>query len=72
MTAHWGIPDPSKVEGHHAEVALAFDEAYRMLQQRIQVFIALPFQSLDHLALHGELKTIGRMDGATAMAKADA
>ena len=73
MTAHWGIPDPSKVEAHlHAEIALAFDETYRMLHQRILIFIALPIASLDRLALHEQLKTIGRMEGGTEKAKAGA
>lgn len=69
MTAHWGIPDPAAAEGTSAEIALAFDEAYRMLQRRISVFTSLPFASLDRLKLHGKLKEIGRMDGATARAK---
>ncbi len=76
MTAHWGIPDPSKAEEthHHAEIALAFDDAYRMLHQRILIFIALPIASLDHMALHDELHAIGRMEGASAgvLAKAGA
>jgi protein-tyrosine-phosphatase len=72
MTAHWGIPDPAAAVGTPAEIALAFDEAYRMLHRRILVFIALPHASLDRLALHEELKAIGRMAGATEQAKATA
>jgi hypothetical protein len=30
MTAHWGIPDPAEATGSPAEVALAFEDAYRM------------------------------------------
>jgi len=71
LTAHWGIPDPAKVEGLHAEIAAAFDETYRMLHQRILAFAALPIVSLDRLALHEELRTIGRMAGATEMAQTD-
>ena len=72
MTAHWGIPDPAAAVGTPAEIAVAFDEAYRMLHRRILVFIALPHASLDRLALHEELKAIGRMAGATEQAKATA
>src|SRR6516162_1820963 len=46
MTAHWGIPDPAAASGTPAEVAQAFREAYRLLNQRISVFTALPLRSL--------------------------
>jgi protein-tyrosine-phosphatase len=69
MTAHWGIPDPAQAQGSEAEIALAFKDAYRMLHQRIGVFVALPIRSLDQLSLQHRLKKIGRMEGATAKAK---
>jgi arsenate reductase (thioredoxin) len=59
MVAHWGVPDPAKVEGTEAEQALAFAEAYRMLSQRISIFANLPLDGLDHLALHERLTGIG-------------
>jgi protein-tyrosine-phosphatase len=68
MTAHWGVPDPAEASGNAAEIALAFQDAYRMLHQRIAVFAALPIKSLDILSLQARLKEIGRMDGATAKA----
>ena len=68
MTAHWGVPDPAEAKGSPAEVALAFKDAYRMLNQRIGVFMALPIRSLDQLALQRRLKEIGRMEEATAKA----
>ena len=69
MTAHWGIPDPAAAEGSDAEIALAFSNAYRMLQRRIEVFAALPLGGLDRLSLQQKLKDIGRSEGATAMAR---
>jgi arsenate reductase (thioredoxin) len=68
MTAHWGVPDPAEAKGSSAEIALAFKDAYRMLNQRIGIFVALPIRSLDQLTLQARLKEIGRMDGATAKA----
>jgi arsenate reductase (thioredoxin) len=68
MTAHWGVPDPAEAAGTPAEVALAFKDAYRMLHQRIAIFVALPVRSLDALSLQARLKEIGRMEGATAKA----
>lgn len=71
MTAHWGIPDPAAAQGTAAEIALAFDEAYKMLFRRISVFTSLPLASLDRLKLESKLKDIGRLDGATAKAMQD-
>lgn len=65
MTAHWGIPDPAEATGTPAEIAMAFREAYRLLNQRIAIFVALPIRSLDELALRNKLKDIGEMEGAT-------
>jgi protein-tyrosine-phosphatase len=64
MTAHWGIPDPAEAKGSEAEIALAFKDAYRMLHQRIGIFVALPVQSLDRLTLQSKLRDIGRISHA--------
>lgn len=71
MTAHWGIPDPAAAEGSEAEIAAAFNDAYRMLERRIELFLALPIDKLDNMVLTRRLKDIGAGDGATAMAKAN-
>jgi protein-tyrosine-phosphatase len=68
MTAHWGVPDPAEATGTPAEVALAFKDAYRMLERRIGIFVSLPLQSLDQLSLQKRLREIGRLGGATAKA----
>jgi arsenate reductase (thioredoxin) len=60
MTAHWGVPDPAAATGSPAEIALAFKDTYRMLNQRIGIFTSLPLQSLDRLTLRNKLKEIGR------------
>jgi arsenate reductase len=60
MTAHWGIPDPASATGNPAEIALGFKDAYRMLNQRIGIFSALPLGSLDQLSLQAKLNDIGR------------
>jgi arsenate reductase len=70
MTAHWGVPDPAEAKGTPAEIAQAFADAYRMLNQRSGIFIALPIASLDQLTLQSRLREIGRMSGATAKAEA--
>jgi arsenate reductase len=60
MTAHWGVPDPAAVEGTEAEKAFAFDDTYRMLNQRISIFVNLPLQSLSKLSLQKQLDQIGQ------------
>jgi arsenate reductase len=68
MTAHWGLLDPAEAKGNPAEIALAFKDTYRMLNQRIGIFTSLPLHSLDQMSLQKKLREIGRMEGATARA----
>jgi protein-tyrosine-phosphatase len=60
MTAHWGVPDPSQAVGTEAERRFAFADTYRMLNQRIGIFVSLPLRSLDSLTLQKRLDDIGR------------
>jgi arsenate reductase len=71
MTAHWGIPDPAATTGSEAEIAVVFKDAYRMLNRRIELFLALPIEKLDKLVLQRRLRLIGAEDGATQMAKGE-
>ena len=60
MTAHWGLPDPVKVEGPEAVRRVAFSETYRMLRSRISIFVSLPIGLLDRMALQRNLDDIGK------------
>lgn len=62
MSAHWGVPDPAAAEGTEAERRVAFADAYRMLANRISIFVNLPMASLDRLTLEAKLREIGRHD----------
>lgn len=66
MSAHWGLPDPAAVEGSEAEKTLAFADAYRMLNNRISIFVNLPITSLDSLSLQKRLDDIGKTQGEPA------
>ena len=68
VSAHWGIEDPSHVEGSEIEKERAFAEAFRYMRNRISAFVGLPIGKLDGLTLRGKLGDIGRMDGASAKA----
>lgn len=66
MTAHWGLPDPTKAEGSEAEKGLAFADTLRMLNQRISIFVNLPIESLSRLSLQKRLEDIGRISGTAS------
>jgi protein-tyrosine-phosphatase len=60
MTAHWGVLDPAAAEGSEADRHFAFAETYRMLNNRLSIFISLPMTSLDKIALQRRLDEISR------------
>jgi len=60
ITAHWGIPDPAAVEGTDEQKRRAFDDAFRVLERRISLFLSLPIRSLEQLVLQERLSEIGR------------
>jgi arsenate reductase len=59
MTAHWGVPDPASASGSPEEIARAFRDAFSILDRRIGLFLALPFATLERLALQREIESIG-------------
>jgi arsenate reductase len=70
MTAHWGLPDPAAASGNEAEIRLAFADAFRMLNNRISIFVNLPLRSLDQLSLQKQLDRIGKTREGDAPASA--
>ncbi|MDM7955742.1 arsenate reductase ArsC [Blastomonas sp.] len=68
MTAHWGIEDPAAVEGEGQREA--FLKALRYLSNRIALFLALPIDSIDQMAMKQKLKDIGTAEGASSGASA--
>lgn len=65
MTAHWGIEDPSSVEGSDIEKERAFSMAARFMKNRITAFLNLPLSTIDRMAVEHHLERIGRMEGTT-------
>ena len=63
VSAHWGMPDPVKVEGTDAQKSLAFQQAYGALRNRIIAFAALPLASLDRISLQKAVDNIAREGG---------
>ncbi|MGK7752816.1 MULTISPECIES: helix-turn-helix domain-containing protein [unclassified Roseovarius] len=67
VSAHWGMPDPVKATGTDAQKALAFQQAYGALQNRIKAFTSLSLDSLDRISLQKAVDDIGRTNaGASA------
>lgn len=59
VTAHWGFPDPSHVEGDEAKKRAAFAKTYREITQRIRLFLNLPIDKLDRISMQAKLREIG-------------
>jgi arsenate reductase len=60
MTAHWSIPDPAAIKGTPDEIARAFLDAFVILDRRIGLFLSLPLNTLEQLAVQREINRIGR------------
>jgi arsenate reductase (thioredoxin) len=60
MTAHWGVPDPAAVVGTSEQIERAFRDAYVMLDRRVSLFLCLPLDSLDKLAIQKQIDWIGK------------
>ncbi len=70
MFAHWGVYDPAKAAGNPSQVRLAYADTFRMLTNRIGIFVNLPLAALDKLAMQRQLDTIGGKADAPATAAA--
>jgi arsenate reductase len=58
VTAAWPLPDPVKFTGNAAERSTLLNELYASLCRRIEIFTALPFASLDRMAMKARLDQI--------------
>ena len=59
VTAHWGFADPAAVEGSDAEKRAAFAQTLRQIRNRVQLFLSLPLETLDRLAIENRMRAIG-------------
>jgi arsenate reductase (glutaredoxin) len=59
MTAHWGIDDPAAATGTSIEKERAFVRAFKLIKNRLSLFLSLPLASIDKMALGSKLKEIG-------------
>ena len=61
VTAHWGVADPAAVAGD-AQQGVAFRKALGELEARVNLFVNIPIESLDRLALQQAVRDIGQAD----------
>ena len=59
VLAHWGMPDPAEVEGSDDVKRAAFRDTFVTLGRRIDLFLALPVEKLERLALERRVREIG-------------
>src|SRR5579875_3241849 len=51
ISAEWPLPDPAGFQGNASQRLLLFHELYASLQRRLEIFVNLPFEALDRMAL---------------------
>jgi arsenate reductase len=61
MTAHWGFEDPVAVEGSDEIKLRAFQKAMYQISNRVSIFLSLPMEKLDRLALQEKVREIGKV-----------
>jgi arsenate reductase len=60
ITAHWGIPDPASSVGSEEVIVRAFRDAFVTMGRRIDLFLSLPMEKLDSLAVKQAVDRIGQ------------
>ena len=58
VKAHWGLEDPSEVDGDEAMLDAAFHATLETIESRCRAFFALPFARLGAAELQAELERI--------------
>ena len=61
VTAAWPFPDPAKFHGSAIERTTNLNALYGMIRRRIEIFVNLPYASLDRMALKARLDELGDM-----------
>jgi protein-tyrosine-phosphatase/DNA-binding transcriptional ArsR family regulator len=59
VSGAWPLPDPAKFTGSAVERSAMLNEIYASLRRRLEIFMALPFATLDRMAIKARLDDIG-------------
>jgi arsenate reductase len=60
MRGHWGFSDPAAVGGSDEDKQEAFMRVYTQIKRRIELFLSLPLDSIDRMALKTKIDEIGQ------------
>jgi arsenate reductase len=61
IKSHWGLADPSDVEGTDSEIQAAFDATVDQIRRRFEAFFSLDYSTLTPQELKRELDRIGEL-----------
>ena len=61
ITAHWSFEDPAAARGDEQEQYKIFARVFQQISVRVQLFLSLPMDKLDRLALERGVRDIGRV-----------
>lgn len=61
VSAHWGLPDPSLVQGTDEEKKQAFKEVMLSLKARVQLLASLPLERLDKMSIQTKLRELSEI-----------
>ena len=61
LNVHWGLPDPSAVEGEAEQIAKAFNDVISRLTQRTEALLSSDFSALDKEQLLELLTKLGKL-----------
>jgi len=62
VTAHWGLPDPAAVTGNDDAKRAAFRAICNAMTKRIDMLLALPFETFGGEALRNTMRGIGETE----------
>ena len=62
-SAHWGVEDPSAMEGSDGEKRAEFERVAAILRSRIELLLAMPASEMDASSVSRRLREIGEVRG---------
>jgi len=62
ITAHWGFPDPTAVEGTEEEKIRGFIQVEKQIATRLRLFVSLPVDKIERMSLQVQLRQWGSDD----------
>ena len=60
VKVHWGLPDPSKLEGNEEEIKNAFFKVMDTIESRIHKVLALNLNNMSDSELQAQLNTLAK------------